>query len=90
MDLELQAVVYDENVQPLLCKRRKTNRVSFVEDYYLFQKEIEDFCASYTCAVFPFLSLKFLHSGSSHLPEREGYDGMLTETVMTLPQKKRD
>ena len=89
MELELQAVVYDENVQPVLCRKRKTTRESFTEDYFLFQKEIEDFCASYTCAVFPFVSLHFLHpSKEDHSPKHEGYDGMLTETVMTLPQKK--
>lgn len=88
-ELELQAVVYDENVQAVLSRRKRTTRASFTEDYYLFQKEIEDLCASYTCAVFPFISLKFYNTETPP-PRRIGYDGMLTETVMTLPQKKRD
>ena len=96
MELELHAVLYNENVQPILFRKRRTTRASFTEDYFLFQKEIEDLCAAEETQVFPFVSLKFIHTREqSHheaigLDGRQGYDGMFTETIMTLPQKKQD
>jgi len=92
MSINLHATFYDKNLVPFLYKTKTTTMETLTKDYTTFIKDMDWLCKTYTqfkepTFMFTRFEIETEPEGEETEPEQKGYDGMLTQTIMTPPRR---